>query len=88
MIYSYNIEVPRGRYNSPCLLPDNACSDTNTACQQGLCLCAKEHFRRDGVCGKYGFFYLVQFANNLFNTKYALQHTTLNSAATYIKIPE
>lgn len=44
---------PRGLYNTPCLTPDEACSDTNTECRNGLCLCAGFYFRRDDVCGQY-----------------------------------
>ena len=45
----------RGTLNSPCLLGSvstQTCTDTNTRCSAGLCVCQEGYFDLEGACSK------------------------------------
>ena len=41
----------KGKLNTPCLEND-VCTDANTVCSSGVCICTEESYDREGLCGK------------------------------------
>ena len=79
-VFNFPLE-PKGIYNSPCL-PDNSCSDTNTACRQGVCLCASSYYRRQNLCGNV-LNLLASYFDNVFQQKMERYHSKSRSRRLY-----